>query len=198
MISVVRKIFVITSLILCFISFISLPIFIQAQNISDNQNFNTNALVDPYERSLYFFKKGQFAVDYDAHSFSMTMKENKIYVAKLWITADDGGIYYLRLKGDLTEMEVHIETSEKLEKRLLEVKYTADDDTTGRIVFTYYTAISDQIPTYTLYANKAGFAGIWWIILASIGILTVFVVMFSFTIIGIKSTAKKRSKKRKK
>ena len=44
----------------------------------------------------------------------MSMKEGKIYVAKLWITAEDGGIYYLRLKGELTEMEVYVETSEEL------------------------------------------------------------------------------------
>jgi len=64
-------------------------------------------------------------------------------------------------------------------------------------MISYVFFASTQKPTYTLYVNRAGFAGLWWIILSGIGIVAILAVLFTFAIIGMISVAKKRQKKRK-
>ncbi|MFW9923983.1 MAG: hypothetical protein ACFFDW_11925, partial [Candidatus Thorarchaeota archaeon] len=91
MIAIVRRIVVFTSLVVCFLSFVTLPIFIQAQTIPVEQNFDSNILEDHYVRPLYFYKKGQLAEGSDVHVFRIPMKADKAYIAKLWLTAEDGG-----------------------------------------------------------------------------------------------------------
>jgi hypothetical protein len=191
----VRSILV-TIMLFCFTMMVLLPVFVQAQHNNEKTNLDLNLLDDPKERSIYFFRKGVFYENSDVHYFSIPLREGKKYVGRIWVTAPEGGDIILRLIGDTTYSQVLVIAAPTLKNDLLELNYTSDATITGSIRITYVNMVSTQKPTYTLYVNQAGFAGLWWIILSGIGILAVLTVLLTFAIIGMRSVAKKRQKKR--
>lgn len=182
------------TLALCSTGVIFLPLLVQAQNEPFPSYFNTNLLNDLTERSIYFFKKGVLDDAGDSHYYRIPLREGKNYSVKLWITAPEGGTFVLALFGDLTFGQDLISTSDNLVNELLEFEYKSDATITGEIRIIYSVSGSTQKPTYSLYANRVGFAGLWWIVLSGVGILAVLVVLFTFAIIGMISVAKKRRK----
>jgi len=186
-----------TFLFFCFIPMIFLPIFAQAQVDSTVSNIDLNMIDDYHERSLYFFQKGKLNVLSDVHYFRISLKNGNTYSAKLWITASDGGDFIFTLTGDLTNGQIVISTLANLDKELLEFEYTSDATITGVIQIIYINMASPYYPTYTLYVNRAGFAGLWWIILSGIGALAILVILFTFAGIGMRTVAKKKRKKRR-
>ena len=176
---------------------IFLPLFIQAQHENEQTKLDPNLIIDPKERPIYFFRKGIFADTADVHYFQIPFREGKIYLARLWLTAPDGGDFTLSLTGDTT-FEIKVtSTYDILRNELLEVVYTSDATISGEIRVLYNNPSSTQKPTYTLYVNRAGFAGLWWIILSAIGIVAILAVLFTFAIIGMISVSKKRKNRKK-
>ncbi|MHA1306399.1 MAG: hypothetical protein ACTSQN_03795 [Candidatus Heimdallarchaeota archaeon] len=184
-------------LLFCITVMFLLPVFIQAQNDPIQSEMDMNMINDQKERTIYFFKKGILVDTTDVHYFRLVMREGKKYIARLWITAPDGGDISISLTGDTTFSIELISVFENLKNEKLEFEYLSDATIAGEIRITYVNFASEQKPTYTLYANRAGFAGLWWIILSGISVLAILVVLFTFAIIGMISVAKKRPKKRK-
>ncbi len=55
----------------------------------------------------------------------------------------------------------------------------------------------DLIDTkYTLYANRSGFAGIWWMILSGLGVLVILIIIFALLFSKKKKKPKKRKRKK--
>ena len=49
---------------------------------------------------------------------------------------------------------------------------------------------------YTLYANRSGFAGIWWMILSGLGVLVILIIIFALLFSKKKKKPKKRKRKK--
>ena len=125
------------------------------------------------------------------------MKQDVEYIARMKVTAAYGGTFYIILWGVSTNANYFNTYSSPITNEVLEIVYTADGTITGQLEIIYSTPILNQeFPTYTLYFNKSGFAGWWWIALSGIGALAVLIFIFTFMIIGLISVSKKKKKSR--
>ena len=189
-------------LCICTIEAIFLPIIANGQINNGNTEFTPETILDLKVRSVILRKKGIFSEIGDAHWFHVALKQDVGYIARIKITAAYGGTFLILLRGVSTLSSYNEIFSSPITNQVLEVVYTADGTTTGDLDILYSTSTPLENPTYTLYFNKTGFAGWWWIALSGIGVLLVLIVNFTFMVIGMTSIAKrkkgtKRKKKRK-
>lgn len=188
---------VILTISICQVIF--LPIIVDGQTNGGDTEFTTDLINDLTVKSIILRKKGIFSDIGDAHWFQVALKQDVEYVARIKITAAYGGTFIIALFGVTTNNFTIEPFSNPITNHVLETVYIADGTTTGSLQLIYSTAILNQeFPTYTLYFNKTGFAGWWWIILSGIGTLAILVFLFTFAIIGMISVSKKKKKKGKK
>jgi hypothetical protein len=190
-----RNIVFLVILGICIGELIVLPIIIDGQRNSEDSELNTEVINDLYVRKVFLRKKGIFSDVGDTHWFQVALKQDVEYVARMKFTAALGGTFIISLTGVLTNTVNFEVLSNPVTNYLLEAIYIADGTTTGVLQITYSTpAIHQEFPTYTLYFNKTGFAGWWWIALSGIGALAVLAFIFTFMIIGMISVSKRKKK----
>jgi len=193
-----RNIVFLAILCICIGEVIFLPIIVNGQMNSGDIEYTTELLNDLTVRRPFIYRKGIFAETSDWHIFRFNMKQGVEYVARMKVTAVEGGYFIIAIRG-ATNLSVYDETvSSPMTNYLFETKYTGDATTSGQLDVTYILVTSTQNPTYTLYLNKTGFAGWWWIALSGIGALAVIIFLFTFAIIGISSVSKRKKKSKKK
>lgn len=185
-------------LCICTIEAIFLPIIANGQINNGNTEFTPETILDLKVRSVILRKKGIFSEIGDAHWFHVALKQDVEYIARIKITAAYGGTFFIILRGVSTLSSYSEIFSSPITNHVFEVVYTADGTTTGDLDILYSTLTPLENPTYTLYFNKTGFAGWWWIALSGIGTLMILVFMFTFMIIGLISVSKRKKKKRRK
>lgn len=193
-----RNIIFLAILSICITEMIILPIIVDSQRNSGDIEYTTELLNDLKVRRAFIYRKGIFAEGSDWHIFRFSMKQDVEYVARMKVTAVDGGYFIIAIRGATTLSAYYEDISNPITNYLFETKYTADATTTGQVDMTYLFLSSTQNPTYTLYLNKTGFAGWWWIALSGIGALAVLVFLFTFAIMGMISVSKRKKKKEKK
>lgn len=164
---------------------------------SGDIEFTTELLNDLKVRRAFIYRKGIFAEVSDWHIFKFKMKQDVDYVARMKVTAVDGGYFALVIRGATTLSADFDTISSPITNYLFETNYTADATTTGQVDVTYILVSSTQNPTYSLYLNKSGFAGWWWIALSGIGSVAVLIFLFTFAFIGMTSVAKRKKGKKK-
>ncbi len=178
---------------------IFLPIIVNGQKNNLEFQVTTDDIYDYLRRAVILHKKGVFNLNGDIHRFYVELKEGVEYVARMKITYQYGGNYIIKIQGVITSRSNSASFTGALKKQKLEVKYTADKTTNVSYIELVFTpSISVDFPAYTLYFNKAGFAGWWWIILSGFGVIAIFVVLLTFATFGMISVSKRKKKKRKK
>ena len=193
-----QNIIFLTVLSICICEVIFLPIMIDGQMNNGDMEFTTEIISDLRIRRPLMYRKGVFEKQSDWHIFKFKMKQGVEYIARMKVTAVDGGYFIVAIRG-ATNLSVYYEDIvNPITNYLFETKYTGDATTTGQLDVTYILVTSTQNPTYTLYLNKTGFAGWWWIALSGIGALAVLIFIFTFMIIGMISVSKRKKKKRRK
>jgi len=193
-----RNIVFLTIISICVFEAIFLPIIVDGQMNSGEIEFKTESINDLKVRSILLYKKGIFNEFSDVHRFQVKLKQDVEYIARIKITAENGGLFFISLYGVVTFSNYNEDISTPITNQIFEIKYTADGTTTGELQVTYILLTSPQFPTYTLYFNKSGFAGWWWIALSGIGVLAVLIFMFTFMTIGLITVSKRKKKKRRK
>ena len=114
------------------------------------------------------------------------------------MTSIGGGDFDITIQGITTSSTNSGSFGNTITDQVLEVTHTADSTGTGHVTLTYVPNAALYKPEYTLYFNKAGFAGWWWIVLSGLGTIAILAFLITFSIIGIKSVAKGKKKKGKK
>jgi len=197
--SKMRNVVYLAILSICISEIIFLPLIVDGQRNSGDIEITTESINDLNVRKKILRKKGIFFDVGDSHWFKIDLKQGVEYVARMKITAAYGGQFFIALYGVSTSEFYNEIFSTPITNYMIETIYIADGTTTGTLQVFYSTAVLNQeFPTYTLYFNKTGFAGWWWIILLGIGILAIVAFLFTFAIIGIKSVSKRKKTKRKK
>jgi hypothetical protein len=186
--------------ILCFSigESIILPIFITGEMNNSYTNITTDDIYDFVAKSVILRKKAIFDVNSDLHRFYVNLKEDVEYIARIKITAEFGGDYLIRIRGTITDGWQSAIFNGAITNQKLETTYTSDGTGQGYVEIIYNTISLIERPEYFLYFNKTGFAGWWWIILSSIGLVAVVAFLLTFTTIGIISVKKRKKKKGKK
>jgi len=193
-----RNIVFLSILSICITEMIFLPIIVDSQMNSGDIEFTTETIYDLKVRRAFIYRKGIFAEVSDWHIFKFKMKQDVDYVARMKVTAVDGGRFVIAIRG-ATTLSFHDEDiSSPITNYLFETNFTADATTIGQVDVTYILVSSTQNPTYSLYLNKSGFAGWWWIALSGIGAVAVLIFIFTFMVIGLISTSKRKKKTKKK
>jgi len=194
-----RNIVFLIFLSICVVKTIFLPIIVDGQKNSVSIEFTTETINDLTVRSIILHKKGIFLKVGDTHWFRVSLKQDVEYIVRIKITAVYSATFVINIYGVSTFITHSEGFSTPIANQVLEAVYTADGTTTGLIDIMYLPASTQENPTYTLYFNKTGFAGWWWIALSGIGALAVLIIIFTFMVIGMISVAKrKKGKKRKK
>jgi hypothetical protein len=165
---------------------------------SGDLEFKTDLIEDEKVRRPFIYRKGVLIEQQDRHTFHFKMKRNAEYVGRVRYTAYQGGYLTIGIYGEITLSYYYEDASTALINYKMEVKYTADATTTGRVELYYLLLTSSQKPTYTLYLNKTGFAGWWWIILSGLSVLAVLIFFVTFSVIGVRSVTKNKKRSRKK
>lgn len=128
---------------------------------SGDIKFTPELINDLIVRKKILRKKGILADIGDTHWFQVALKQNVEYVARMKITAAYGGTFIIALFGVTTNSFYSELFGSPITNHMIETKYTADGTTTGLLQITYSTSILHQeFPTYTMYFNKTGFAGL--------------------------------------
>lgn len=194
-----RNIIFLTILSICVVEAIILPVIVNGQINDGDIEITTEDIYDYKVRSVILYKKGLLYAGGDIHRFYVALEEGVEYIARIKITSEYGGTYLIRIMGLFTQSSYSEGFSDKLTKHVLETVYTSDTTMDRYVEIIYTPPFLPENPEYTLYFNKTGFAGWWWIILSGIGTLAVLIVVFTFMVIGMASVAKrKKGKKRKK
>jgi len=191
-----RNIIFLTILSICISEVIFLPIIVDGQKNSSIE-FTTETINDLTVRSIILHKKGIFLKVGDTHWFRVSLKQDVEYIVRIKITAVYSATFVINIYGVSTFITHSEGFSTPIANQVLEAVYTADGTTTGLIDIMYLPASTQENPTYTLYFNKKGFAGWWWIALSGIGVLAFLIFNFTFLILGIKSVSKRKKKMKK-
>ena len=192
-----RNIVFLAILSICVVEAIILPILVNGQLKEGDIEITTDDLIDFKVRPVILYKKGLLYEGGDQHRYYVSLKQDVEYIARMKITAEYGGTFLIRIMGLFTSSAYSEGFTVPLSNHVLETVYTSDT-TMDRYVEIIYTPVSPtERPVYTLYFNKTGFAGWWWIILSGIGTLTVLIVIFTFMVIGMISVSKRKKKKKK-
>jgi hypothetical protein len=195
----IRKIVILTILSFCIVELVFLPILIDGQNNKEEIVYSSEMINDLKVRSRIIRKKGIFSDIGDSHWFQVALKQDVEYIARMKITAAYGGTFIIALFGVTTNSFYTEIFGSPITNHMIETIYIADGTTTGLLQIIYSTAILHQeFPTYTLYFNRTGFAGWWWIVLSGIGALAILSVIFTFMIMGMVSFSKRQKKGKKK
>lgn len=193
--SKVRNIVNLVILAICISEIVILPIIVAGQEKLGDIEITPESINDLTVRKIILRRKGIFIDTGDAHWFKVALKQGVEYVARMKITAAYGGQFFIALYGVSTSEFYNEIFSTPITNYLIETIYIADGTTTGTLQVFYSTAILNQeFPTYTLYFNRTGFAGWWWIVLSGIGALAVLAILFTFAIIGMMSVSKRKKK----
>jgi len=192
-----RNIIFLTILSICVVEAIILPVIVYGQINDGDIEITTEDIYDYKVRSVILYKKGLLYAGGDIHRFYVALEEGVEYIARIKITAEYGGTYLIRIMGLFTQSSYSEGFSDKLTKHVLETVYTSDTTMDRYVEIIYTPPFLPENPEYTLYFNKTGFAGWWWIILSGIGALAVLIFLFTFAIIGMISVSKRKKKKRK-
>ncbi len=194
-----RNIVFLSILSICIFGIFFSPSIVDGQINNGDLECTTELINDLKVRSIILNKKGIFYQLGDAHWFKVSLKQDVEYKARIKFTEVYGGTFWILLHGVTTSESDIITLVSSETNYVLEVVYVADGTTTGEIQLGYSASAMPENPTYTLYFNKTGFAGWWWIALSGLGTLAVLIVVFSFMIIGMISVTrrKKKGKKRK-
>jgi len=183
---------------ICVVEAIILPILVNGQLKEGDIEITTDDLIDFNVRPVILYKKGLLYELGDQHRYYVSLKQDVEYIARIKITAEYGGTYLIRIMGLFTQSSYSEGFSDKLTMHVLETVYTSDTTMDRYVEIIYTPASLSEQPVYTLYFNKTGFAGWWWIILSGIGMLTVLIVIFTFMVFGMISFSKRKKKKGKK
>jgi hypothetical protein len=182
---------------ICIGELILLPILSNGFENSGDIEITEEAINDLKVRRL-IYRKGIFDESGDVHWFKVALKQDVVYIARMKFTALYSGTFFVAVYGVTTSTFYFQDIVTPVTNYKIETNYTADGTATGTVQVIYTPVVLDQeFPTYSLYFNKAGFAGWWWIALSGIGALAVLIFIFTFMIIGMISVSKNRSKKKK-
>lgn len=193
-----RKLVFITVLSICISEIIFLPIIVDGQRNNEDIEIATEDIYDFVPKKLIFYRKGKFFEFGDTHRFYINFKSGANYIARIKVTSIGGGTFDVTIQGITTSSTNSGSFGSTITDQVLEVTHTADATGTGHVTLTYVPSAALYKPEYTLYFNKTGFAGWWWIILSGLGTIAILAFLVTFSIIGIKSVAKGKKKKRKK
>ncbi|MHA1123715.1 MAG: hypothetical protein ACTSPC_13035 [Candidatus Heimdallarchaeota archaeon] len=177
---------------------IVLPIIVDGQTNGGDQEITIEDLYDFVPRNLIFYKKGKFFDFGDTHRYYINFKSGIDYVARIKVTSIGGGTFDITIQGITTSSTNSGSFGSTITDQVLEVTHTADSTGTGHVTLTYVPNAALYKPEFTLYLNKTGFAGWWWIILSGLGTLAILAFLVTFSIIGIKSVSKGKKKKKEK
>ena len=178
------------AIIFCFLP--TLSPFIASAAIAEENNYFLVPNDGPSKIILY--KKGYLEELIDADNFAIELKADKEYV--FWASVNcPSGIFALTIGGpggSSSDTETW-DAEDPNSARRLKFYFTPSDS--GEHTLTVGSLLNEDAGTYRIYANRAGFAGYWWMIAAGIGdILLVFLIIFG--LIRLASPKKKQRRRR--
>ncbi|MBD3190110.1 MAG: hypothetical protein GF308_05680 [Candidatus Heimdallarchaeota archaeon] len=174
-----QKIFACLAIVLCLVPAIVTPV-IAAQEFPSEISFNPKE-EDEKVRRVILYKKGALGNFLSSDIYHMKLKEGAQYMfwAKINI---EGGIFSLAIDGPGgTKSEVKDWNQDDPESEHVISFYFTPDDGGDHTVVIASLAASDG-GDYRLYANRAGFAGYWWMIAAGVGALIVLIFVIVLVI----------------
>jgi hypothetical protein len=154
-----RKAIFMVIISICVVETIILPIIVEGQNNNVENELTTEDILDLTVRRAIWNKKGTFYESLDMHTFYFKMKQDVKYVSRIKITAAHGGYFSLFLRGFSLVGSITEDFTSPITNQVIELKVVGDATTNGRVTVTYIDSTYVANPVYTLYLNKAGFAG---------------------------------------
>ena len=190
MIKVYRgKLVAATLLVICL-----MPLFISSTlgfNDDVNQNLSINEEFDKIHK-LILFKRGTIGNIASFDTYHFQMKEGKTYYFRAKINIDAGAFTFgvSGPGGSAGELPIWDE-DDPASAHVAVFTFTPTAD--GDHSITIGSVIATDGGTYTLYVNKDGFAGWWWMLAIGVGAILI-IVIFA---VAIRSRGKKSKRRRR-
>jgi hypothetical protein len=178
---------------LTFLSGLLLPIF---GSNNSNSNPSLSTAYDKVHKGFLLTSDSLEAL-LGSDSYQIELKGGKVYYFDLKVDNSIGTSITVALTGGLPG-HADIGTWDADDpKSMRRITFLYTPDTTEVYTFTILKIlpIDNAESDYTLYVNRQGFMGYWWMILASLGILFVIILLFA---VLIRAGRKPKKRKRRK
>jgi hypothetical protein len=143
----------------------------------------------------FLFKSESLEAFGGADSYKLLLKGGKPYLFNINVDNSVGFSIVITLFG--VPGDIHVGTwdaDDPKSMRKIVFIYTPDDTSNHTLLIAKILPFDNVETKYTVYVNRNGFAGIWWMLLVGIGALAAIILTIALI---LKSTRKKKKKKRK-
>ncbi|NHJ49079.1 MAG: hypothetical protein FK733_14930 [Asgard group archaeon] len=169
---------------------------IMAANYSDNNLTTNEAFTKVYKGFLY--KKDSLEAFLGTDSFILYLKGGKTYYFQFKVDNSVGASIMVSLTGSPGHLEFGSwDADDPVSMRKIIFLYTPDATGNATLVITKLIPIDNAESDYTVYVNRQGFAGYWWMILSGVGVLLVLILGVVLLIRLLRKKPKKKKRKRK-
>jgi len=149
---------------------------------------------DPTIRKVPLVKTGVLGTLLDYDSYHLELKKDVEYVCWANIKISEGTFVITAVGApDFFSTSNNWNSSTPNRKHVVKLTFFASHD--GEYTISVATVAASEEGKYTLYVNKAGFAGIWWMLLIPILVLLLIFGLVFF--LRVRKRRKKRARKRK-
>ena len=147
---------------------------------------------DPRIRNIFIFTKGTLGNLLSSDTYHLEIKADVQYIIWAKVKISAGAFSLSTSLGSIPMASTYSwNESAKNSERIMKMWFTYTSS--GDCTITITTLLATEEGSYTLYVNKKGFAGYWWMLL--IGLLIIAALITPFIVLRLKS--KKRRKKRR-
>ena len=161
-------------------------------------NYNNNPSVnEAYEKvhNGFLYKKDNLETILGSDSFILNLKEGKTYYFYFKIDNSIGASILVALLGSPGFAEFGSWDADDPENmRKIVFLYTPDSTGNQTLTITKIIPIDNADSDYTVYVNRQGIAGYWWMILIGVGALIIIILVIALIIRAIKPKKGKRKK----
>lgn len=190
----ITKTLLFLAILLTFLSGFLLPIFGSNNN---NTNPSLNTVYDKVHKG-FLLKSDSLEALLGTDSHKIELKGGKVYYFDLKVDNSIGGSITAVLTGG-SPGHADIGTwdgNDPKSMRRITFLYTPDTTEIYTLTIIKIIPIDNAESDYTLYVNRQGFAGYWWMILSGLGALLILILIISILFRGRKKKPKKRKRKK--
>ena len=175
-----------------FLSSIFLPVL---GTINRDNGLSTSTTYDKVYKG-FLYKKESLEAMGGGDAYKLALKAGKLYYFSIKIDSGLGLQFFVTVMGNPGDAYVGTWGSgDPEDMRKIEFTYTPAVDSNQTLLITKILPIDMVENEYTVYVNRNGFAGIWWMILAGIGALALIILVIALIIRAARP--KKKSKRKK-
>ncbi len=187
----IQKIIMFSLILLAFIPGILTPIIGLNKHES---NHNLATAFDEVHKG-FMYKSETLEAFGGADSYQLELKAGKTYYFSIKFDNTVGWSLFVTLIGSPGYVDVGAwDANDPVNMRKIMFLFTPDT-TQNHTLIILKSAPFDNVETeYTVYVNRQGFAGIWWMILIGVGALVIIILLIALVVRVVKPKKRKRRK----